>query len=166
METGGARTSRASRMMRFTAGFDEDQPPFAAAMVCEWSVRPRSTRRRARFRMSAIRLLLALLVALAHAEESVHAFNKEELEKLLKEEHSQRVSNIYDNEAGIQCALPGNVKHGLNHKLLTARVHAFSRPQVHVEYRETGALPGRRRRVLKGRAVSCRIVSVSFICRW
>ena len=36
METGGARTSRASRMMRFTAGFDEDQPPFAAAMV--WSV--------------------------------------------------------------------------------------------------------------------------------
>ena len=118
--------------------------------------------------MSAIRLLLlALLVALAHAEESVHAFNKEELEKLLKEEHSQRVSNIYDNEAGIQCALPGNVKHGLNHKLLTARVHAFSRPQVHVEYRETGALPGRRRRVLKGRAVSCRSVSVvSFICRW
>ena len=109
--------------------------------------------------MSAIRLLLlALLVALAHAEESAHAFNKEELEKLLKEEHSQRVSNIYDNEAGIQCALPGNVKHGLNHKLLTARVHAFSRPQVHVEYREAGALPGRRRRVLKGRAVSCRCV--------
>ena len=45
METGGARTSRASRMMRFTAGFDEDQPPFAAAMVCEWrpsAKRPRS----------------------------------------------------------------------------------------------------------------------------
>ena len=162
-------------MMRFTAGFDEDQPPFAAAIFCgvrppsarsERPGAPRNDRRRARFRMSAIRLLLlALLVALAHAEESAHAFNKEELEKLLKEEHSQRVSNIYDNEAGIQCALPGNVKHGLNHKLLTARVHAFSRPQVHVEHREAGALPGRRRRVLKGRAVSCRSVSVSFICR-
>ena len=29
-------------------------------------------------------------------------FNKEELEKLLRKEHSQRISNIYDSANGVQ----------------------------------------------------------------
>ena len=32
------------------------------------------------------------------------AFNKEELEKILRAEHSTKISNVYDSENGIQCA--------------------------------------------------------------
>ena len=45
---------------------------------------------------------ISLLLGFAGAEEDKAPFNKEELEKLLRAEHSQRISNIYDNEAGIQ----------------------------------------------------------------
>ena len=34
------------------------------------------------------------------------AFNKEELEKILRAEHSTKISNVYDSENGIQCAAP------------------------------------------------------------
>ena len=44
---------------------------------------------------------IALLVMQAAGEETP-PFNKEELEALLKKEHSQRVSNVYDSENGIQ----------------------------------------------------------------
>ena len=53
--------------------------------------------------LRALCLLAALLVA-SHAapEGETPPFDKEELEKLLRKEHSQRVSNIYDSEKGIQ----------------------------------------------------------------
>ena len=54
-------------------------------------------------RLSALMLRVLLLVALVMgslAEEP--PFDKEELEVLLKKEGSQRVSNIYDSEKGIQ----------------------------------------------------------------
>ena len=57
--------------------------------------------------LRALCLLAALLVATHAAPEGeTPPFDKEELEKLLRKEHSQRVSNIYDSEKGIQCAPP------------------------------------------------------------
>lgn len=54
-------------------------------------------------RQSILLYALALFAAFALAADDAPPFNKEELEALLKKEHSQRVSNIYDNENGIQC---------------------------------------------------------------
>ena len=54
--------------------------------------------------LARLLLLLTTLLSAAYAEEEKAPFNKDELEQLLKKEHSQRVSNIYDSEAGIQCA--------------------------------------------------------------
>lgn len=94
-------------------------------------------------------LALALLAALSRADDSLEPkplpFQKEELEKLLKSEHSTRISNIYDSEAGIQCAAPC-----LRRAALRRRPPApTSAPcvQVHVGCRESGALPWRRRQV-------------------
>ena len=55
--------------------------------------------------LRALCLLAALLVGV-HAADETPPFDKEELETLLRKEHSQRVSNIYDSEKGIQCASP------------------------------------------------------------
>ena len=53
------------------------------------------------------RVLLAFVAAAALvAAEDKAPFNKDELEALLRKEHSQKVSNIYDSENGIQCAAP------------------------------------------------------------
>lgn len=53
--------------------------------------------------MAFFRLLLLLaLAALGGADDEPEAFNKEELEKVLRKEHSQRISNVYDSANGIQ----------------------------------------------------------------
>ena len=54
------------------------------------------------------RAFLFLVIALFAAARADDAppFNKEELEALLKKEHSQKISNIYDSQNGIQCAPP------------------------------------------------------------
>ena len=49
-------------------------------------------------------LVLCALIALGACEGTPPPFNKAELEELLRKEHSQRISNIYDQENGIQCA--------------------------------------------------------------
>ena len=52
------------------------------------------------------------------------SFNKEELESLLKKEHSDKVSNIYDSDNDIQCAraLPGARTAASAHRV-AAQVH-------------------------------------------
>lgn len=45
-------------------------------------------------------LLLLALAALGAAEDP--PFDKEELEAILRKEHSQRISNVYDSANGIQ----------------------------------------------------------------
>jgi hypothetical protein len=47
----------------------------------------------------------ALLVSLGAAE---GGFNKDELEALLKKEHSNKISNIYDPDTGVQ--YPWNIE--------------------------------------------------------
>jgi hypothetical protein len=54
-----------------------------------------------KMRRSLVLSAIALLVMQVAGEETP-PFNKEELEALLKKEHSQRVSNVYDSENGIQ----------------------------------------------------------------
>ena len=56
-------------------------------------------------------LAVALLAALAAASEDAPAFNKEELEKILKAEHSQKVSNVFDAQNNIQCVPAPNLVH-------------------------------------------------------
>ena len=45
-------------------------------------------------------------------------FNKDELEALLKKEHSERISNIYDSENGIQCAARARVRRSVFNRTL------------------------------------------------
>ena len=61
------------------------------------------------YRLLALAALVALARGFEAAEESAAPgakFNKDELEKILKREHSDRISNIYDSENDIQCATP------------------------------------------------------------
>ena len=53
------------------------------------------------------------------------AFNKEELEKILRAEHSTKISNVYDSENGIQCAASHRACLRTRRRRLTHR----SRPQ-------------------------------------
>ena len=47
--------------------------------------------------------VVALVAALALASAADAPFNKEELEAILKAEHSQKISNVYDSTNDIQC---------------------------------------------------------------
>ena len=47
-------------------------------------------------------VLLCFLAAVVCTVAETPPFNKEELEELLRKEHSTRISNIYDQENGIQ----------------------------------------------------------------
>jgi len=47
-------------------------------------------------------LLVLVACAVLAVEPGAPPFNKDELETLLRKEHSQRISNIYDSENGIQ----------------------------------------------------------------
>ena len=63
------------------------------------------TARRVRLSALVLRALLlaALVVGSSGAPEAeTPPFDKDNLEALLRKEHSQRVSNIYDSEKGIQ----------------------------------------------------------------
>ena len=88
-------------------------------------------------RRSLLLSALVLLATHAAAADDPPPFNKEELEALLKKEHSQRISNVYDNEKGIQCVC--SHAHSClpfvccpRPRLMSA---AFRRPlQVHVGY--------------------------------
>ena len=51
--------------------------------------------------LRALCLLAALLVGV-HAADETPPFDKEELETLLRKEHSQRVSNIFDSSTNTQ----------------------------------------------------------------
>ena len=95
-------------------------------------------------------LAVALLAALAAASEDAPAFNKEELEKILKAEHSQKVSNVFDAQNNIQCVPAPNLVHEIFQRRSLLTTHCAQLWQVHVEYRESGAVPRCRRRVLQG----------------
>ena len=99
--------------------------------------------------LARLLLLLTTLLSAAYAEEEKAPFNKDELEQLLKKEHSQRVSNIYDSEKGIQCASPPAQQVTSFLCGHCSRCAAGSW-QVHVEHREAGVVPRCRRQVLKG----------------
>ena len=47
-------------------------------------------------------LLLLAFVGLAAGENDKPDFDKDGLEAILKKEHSQKISNIYDSKAGVQ----------------------------------------------------------------
>ena len=62
-------------------------------------------RRMTLFRLVAALAALTIACAFEAADpEPGAAFNKEELEKILRAEHSTKISNVYDSENGIQCA--------------------------------------------------------------
>ena len=98
-------------------------------------------------------LLAALAVGVCTAGDAdAPPFNKDELEGILKKEHSQKVSNVYDSQNDIQCA----DSRSTNIFVLVAHTPApltiFS-PQVHLEHRDAGAVRRCRWRVHQGRAL-------------
>ena len=97
-----------------------------------------------------MRVAVALLAALAAASEDAPAFNKEELEKILKAEHSQKVSNVFDAQNNIQCVPTPQILFTKFFSGVPCSPHCAQLWQVHVEYRESGAVPRCRRRVLQG----------------
>lgn len=108
--------------------------------------------------------LFALAALCLSAVRADTPFDKDALEAILKKEHSQKVSNIYDSENKIQCVCITN-NPGKNsrivHVLLDRDVIAPARAclhasQVHMEYREADSVRGRRRRVQQGRALITR----------
>ncbi|KAL1526825.1 hypothetical protein AB1Y20_015517 [Prymnesium parvum] len=52
--------------------------------------------------MQLLPLVLLALCATSCAADTPPPFNKAELEAVLRKDHSQRISNIYDSESGIQ----------------------------------------------------------------
>ena len=56
----------------------------------------------ARWLLSALLLSVAVHAFDATEADKAPSFNKAELEELLRKEHSQRISNIYDSENDIQ----------------------------------------------------------------
>ena len=111
------------------------------------SERGTMTARRVRLSALVLRALLlaALVVGSSGAPEAeTPPFDKEELEALLRKEHSQRVSNIYDSEKGIQCAPPHSPVTFFRPRFFFATSRSAADPwQVHLEHRESGAVPGR-----------------------
>ena len=109
--------------------------------------------------LRALRLLVAALAAVSAAEPGFSSqpeggtqpyFNKDDMEALLKKEHSQRISNVYDSKNGVQCVPRHSSARLPPHIFLSTSLFLS---QVHVEHREAGALPGRRRRMRQGGAV-------------
>jgi len=103
-------------------------------------------------------LLVALVAACRAADPDPDVpgakFNKAELEAILKKEHSDRVSNIYDSENDIQCAAQPMPRWHLSSG--RARLSCVRCWQVHMGRGEPGALPRRGRDVLKDGAIGRR----------
>lgn len=53
-------------------------------------------------RLALTALFGTLLVYIGMATAEGASFNKDELEELLKKEHSQKISNVYDPDTGVQ----------------------------------------------------------------
>lgn len=49
-------------------------------------------------------LLFCAVTLLTASDSETPAFNKEELEDILRKEHSQKISNVFDAANSIQCA--------------------------------------------------------------
>ena len=86
--------------------------------------------------------LLLACSAFEAADPEKPPFNKEELEEILRKDHSDRISNIYDSENKIQCALIAAPLTLSGYRGVACKRSA-ALSQVHVGRRESRAVPWR-----------------------